>query len=429
MGKRRKSRILIILLTFVLCFGSYRGISRATDIDGARAEKSELEKKKDRMKEKIAELEKEKGNIITYIEKLDKQLNELADEIERLESEITDVQGQIEVTREELAAAKETESNQYVTMKKRIKYMYENGGDSYLEVLFSAKDISDLLNRAEYVAKISEYDSNLLERYKQTKEMVALKEKELTGKLADLESLNEQTAYEKETVEQLAEDKKDELARYEANISESQETVSEYDSEIERQEQLIEDLLEQERLRIEEEKRKEEERKRQEEERRKQEEEKKNQENGQEGNQDGQEPEEDPYQNVPTDFRWPLPVSGRITSYFGGRESPTAGASSYHKGVDIGVPTGTSVLAAAGGTVVTSSYQAAAGNYIMIYHGNSTYTVYMHCSKLLAKVGDEVKRGDVIAYSGSTGISTGPHLHFGVSINGTYVNPLDYVSN
>ena len=77
---------------------------------------------------------------------------------------------------------------------------------------------------------------------------------------------------------------------------------------------------------------------------------------------------------------------------------------------------------------MTATYSSSAGNYIMIYHGNSLYTVYMHCSKLSVKVGDTVKQGDVIGNVGSTGVSTGPHLHFGVTVNGNYVDPLNYVS-
>ena len=127
-------------------------------------------------------------------------------------------------------------------------------------------------------------------------------------------------------------------------------------------------------------------------------------------------------------LRWPLKITGRISSGFGRRHSPTAGASSYHKGIDIAVPSGTPIVAAESGTVVTAAYSSSAGNYVMISHGNRLYSVYMHCSKLAVTEGDSVKRGQVIAYAGSTGISTGSHLHFGVSKNGTYVNPLSYVS-
>ena len=127
-------------------------------------------------------------------------------------------------------------------------------------------------------------------------------------------------------------------------------------------------------------------------------------------------------------FIWPCPSSSRITSSFGDRESPTEGASSSHQGVDIGASTGSSILAAASGTVTISTYSYSAGNYIMINHGGGVSTVYMHCSELLVSAGQEVTQGQVIAKVGSTGYSTGPHLHFGIRVNGSYVNPINYVS-
>lgn len=127
-------------------------------------------------------------------------------------------------------------------------------------------------------------------------------------------------------------------------------------------------------------------------------------------------------------FIWPCPASSRITSNFGDRESPTEGASSSHQGVDIGASAGSSILAAASGTVTISTYSYSAGNYIMVNHGGGVSTVYMHCSELLVSAGQQVTQGQVIGKVGSTGYSTGPHLHFGIRVNGSYVNPINYVS-
>ena len=127
------------------------------------------------------------------------------------------------------------------------------------------------------------------------------------------------------------------------------------------------------------------------------------------------------------EYAWPLPVKGSISSRFGPRTAPTRGASTYHKGLDISVPAGTSVLAAKDGKVVIAQYSATAGNYIGISHGGGVYTYYMHNSRLLVKVGDKVKQGQVISKSGNTGVSTGPHLHFAVFAAGNYVNPEKYI--
>lgn len=127
-------------------------------------------------------------------------------------------------------------------------------------------------------------------------------------------------------------------------------------------------------------------------------------------------------------FIWPCPASSRITSYFGSREQPVKGASTNHQGIDIGVASGSAIKAAADGEVTIATYSPSAGNYVMISHGGSVSTVYMHCSQLLVSPGQKVKQGETIAKSGSTGYSTGPHLHFGIRSNGSYVNPLKYVS-
>lgn len=126
--------------------------------------------------------------------------------------------------------------------------------------------------------------------------------------------------------------------------------------------------------------------------------------------------------------RFIRPISGgKKTSSFGKRKAPTAGASTYHKGVDWAVPTGTSVMAASGGTVTKAGWTSGGGYTVYINHGNGTETRYKHLSKILVSVGQKVRQGQVIARSGSTGVSTGPHLHFEILINGSYVNPLNYV--
>lgn len=132
-------------------------------------------------------------------------------------------------------------------------------------------------------------------------------------------------------------------------------------------------------------------------------------------------------QNAGGKLTWPVPSSRLITSKFGPRNTGIAGASKNHGGIDIRAATGTPVVAAADGTVVISKYSSTAGNYIQIDHSKNMSTQYMHNSQLLVKKGDKVKRGQVIAKSGSTGIGSGPHVHFGVIYKGNKVNPVKYV--
>ena len=198
--------------------------------------------------------------------------------------------------------------------------------------------------------------------------------------------------------------KASELSEYKKIIGKSQSAIDEYNEQIEEKEKELENLLEKQRQEI----------ARKEEEKRKKSS-KPSVSKVPEGSQSG-------------NYCWPLTSSGRITSYFGYRNAPTEGASTYHKGIDIAVPTGTGVLSVQSGSVISATYSASAGNFVSVYHGNGVYSYYMHCSSLLVSAGDSVSKGQEIALSGSTGISTGPHLHFAMFMGGEYVNPLNYIS-
>ncbi|MBR3771123.1 MAG: peptidoglycan DD-metalloendopeptidase family protein [Clostridium sp.] len=416
--KKGSRKILIIAMVFVFAFSQ---TASATSIQEALDEKKVLESKKAEVENSIKDLEKEKENIIVYIEKLDQKLNKLNGEIQSLKENIEEANGNLDQIKADLENAEETAQNQYDTMKKRIKYMYENGSQDYVEVLLSANSISDFLNRVEYINKINEYDRNLLGKYEETKDLIAKKQVEQEDQIKKLKSMQEELTVEQEGVEKLSAKKTEQLRKKKLAIDSSKKEVSSYESAIAQQEELLEKLLE-------------EERKRQEEELRKKQEallqaQQQAQQNANNGSGNGG--STDSFGSIVATgnkFRWPLNISGTITSTFGYRTSPTAGASSNHKGIDIAVPQGTSVVAAANGTVTTASYQSAAGNYIMLSHGNGTYTVYMHLSSIKVSVGQTVSQGQVIGLSGNTGVSTGPHLHFGVNVNGSYVNPLNYVS-
>lgn len=331
-------------------------------------------------------------------------------ELSKLNDDIDAKEKQIDTTKQELSEAKETEKSQYESMKLRIKYMYEKGDSTYVDLLMEAGSLSELLSKAEYITKISSYDRQKLDEYAATKEKIAEKEKALEGEHAELLTLQDETEAKQASVEKLLAAKQTELQNYETKIASAEGQISEYAKAIEAQENQIKSI-EAEIKRKEEEARK------------KAEEEKKKAAAANEAAQT--------YKTVSLgdiSFTWPCPASGRITSGFGSRKSPTKGASSNHQGIDISAPTGTSIVAAAAGEVVIATYSSSAGNYVMISHGGGVYTVYMHASSLLVSQGQSVKKGQTIAKVGSTGYSTGSHLHFGVRVNGSYVNPTKYVS-
>lgn len=370
------------------------------DVKDAKNQAASIEEEKKKAEQTLAGLESLKADTAAYVKQLDASLEQTAQEISNIQSQIETKEGEIAVTKEELEAAKQTEEEQYEAMKLRIQYMYEKGDTNYIDMLLEAESFSDMLNKAEYINQISQYDRKQLDAYAATKNQIAEKEAVLEEEHAKLLDLEDQAEAKHASVETLLAGKQQELKNYENKIASAENQINEYEKDLAAQEAKIKQI--------------EAEIKRQEEEARKK-----------------AEASGETYKTASLGdikFIWPCPASGRITSGFGGRSSPTEGASTNHKGIDIGAPTGSNILAAASGTVTISTYSASAGNYVVISHGGGVSTVYMHCSSRLVSVGDKVSQGDVIAKVGSTGYSTGPHLHFEIRSGGSYVNPSKYVS-
>lgn len=370
------------------------------DVEDAKRKASSLEEEKKKVEAALKGLEGLKQDAAAYVRELDGQLAVLNQELEELADKIVLKEADIETAKQELEAAKAVEADQYEAMKLRIKYMYESGKTNYLDMLLQSKDLVQLMNRAEYIQQIAEYDRKKLYEYEDTRRQVAAHEQQLNQEHEELLFLQEQTEAKQQSVETLLAQKNQELKNFESQIHVAEGQISAYEKDIQAQENKVRQL--------------EAEIKRKEEEARK-----------------AAEAAGKKYNTVSLGnikFIWPCPASSRITSGFGSRTSPTAGASSNHQGIDIGAASGSGVLAAASGTVVIATYSYSAGNYIMINHGGGVYTVYMHCSQLLASEGQDVIQGQTIAKVGSTGYSTGPHLHFGIRANGQYVNPSNYVS-
>ena len=355
----------------------------------AQDEKAQLEKALKEAQSTIEDLRDSKGDIESKVTELNQQLLDISARITDLENQLTAKSEDIQETKDELAGAKEREAQQYADMTVRIQFMYENGQTSYLEALLSSRNISEFLNSADYIAQIQSYDRQKLTEYQDTVESIVNLEAQLEQEYTDLEALKSTVESNKATVAAMMRQKESELADISGDIEDAQSDADYYAAEIQAQEELIAAIKRAEAEKA------------------------------------AAGVEEHPYTGGA--FRWPCPSSTRVTSDYGTRVSPMSGASSNHKGIDIGASSGADIIAAADGTVTAASYSSAAGNYVMIDHGGGLYTVYMHASSLLVSPGQTVSAGDVIAKVGSTGISTGSHLHFGVSLNGSYVSPWSYL--
>ena len=386
-----------VLLLLCLSFPAY---GTKKELEAEKEKTSVIEEEKKKVEDTLKNLEGQKADTESYVRQLDQEMAAISSQLEELSGQIADKESEIAVTQEELSAAQEAEVQQYDAMKLRIKYMYEKGDTTFIDLILESKSISQLLNRAEYISQISQYDRQMLDEYAATRQTIADNEAKLESERADLLALQESTQAKHNSVEELLAAKEEQLKSYETQIASAQSQINAYEQDLAAQESKIRQI-EEEMQKAEEEARK-------------------------KAESSGTSYTVKSLGN--TKCIWPCPSSSRITSAFGGRESPTEGASSNHQGIDIGASTGSDIVAAADGVVTIATYSASAGNYVMLSHGGGVSTVYMHCSSLNVSEGQSVTQGQVIAKVGSTGYSTGPHLHFGIRSGGSYVNPSNYVS-
>ena len=345
------------------------------------------------VKSLLASLETSKNNLENYIQELDADLNDINEKIDNLNKLISDKEFEIATTEKELEEAKSVADTQYEAMKRRIKFVYERGEASTAEMLLSSKSFVDFLNKAEFINRISAYDKRMLDSFILAKDLVAAKEAELIEQKESLEDAKAAVQNEQEALESLMADKEQEITVFEGDISNKEAAIAEYEAMIAEQDQIIKDL---EAAILEEKKRL-------------------LAENKKAIVYDGGQ------------FKWPAPSYTRISDDYGYRIHPILGTQQFHNGVDMAAPNGSPILAAYDGEVIAASYSPTMGNYIMIDHGDGLITIYMHASSVSVSSGTMVARGEQIGCVGSTGRSTGPHLHFSVRENGSYVSPWNYL--
>lgn len=420
--KNRLKIITAIMLTLIFCMQSVCNVqaTEESNLSEAQQEKKTLENDLQKAKELIDSLKGSKEDIQSEVEKLDKQLNEISGKVKELESQLSKKRQEIADTESALNKAKEQEKKQYRNMKKRIQFMYENGQTSYVEMLLSADSFTDFLNAVEYITQISQYDRKMLKEYQNMQVTIADTQKTLETDYASLQSLQAKVQEEKQAVAALESAKKGELNDVADDLTDAQTVAKAYEAEIQAQNEVIAQIQAAQ--------------KRAAEQQAAQQQAQAAEEN--QGATDAAGENQNTAQNTTPSgngqstgsMMWPCPSSKRVTSDYGPRTTPTNGASSNHKGIDIGAAYGADIVAADGGTVLVATYSSSGGNYVIIDHGGGLCTVYMHASSLTVSAGQTVSKGQVIAKVGSTGISTGNHLHFGVTLNGVYVSPWGYVS-
>lgn len=361
------------------------------EIESARELKKELQSNLTDVKKIKEELEAAKNDLAEYVAQLDGQLATIQSKIADLKGKIEEKEDEIVQTQGELESAIEDQNNQYEAMKKRIKFMYEKGDNLYMELIFSSTSFSDMLNKADYIEMLSAYDRKMLDQYVATRELIELYKQQLEEEMAYLEEAKTGVESEEASLNSLIDEKKDRIEQVGNDIDAKEAAIAEYEADIKEQNEtiaILEKVVAEEKARL---------------------------------------AEESRLKYDGGMFKWPAPSYTAISSEYGNRMHPTLGVERFHNGLDMAAPGGSPILAAYDGNVVAADYSSSMGNYIMIDHGDGLYTIYMHASALYVSKGNFVVKGQNIAAVGSTGRSTGNHLHFSVRLNGNYVNPWNYL--
>ena len=405
--------ILAGLLAIALCVSLMPVQAQAASSSEIRQQIKEMKKEAEEAKKELEEIRSQYRDNMNEMEDLVAQKNLIDQEISILNDQVRNINTQIAAyalliadKQDELDAAQARLVELSQKNKERIQAMEEEGNLSYWEVLFKANSFADLLDRLNMIQEIAASDKRRMEELSDAAQRVATAQEELANEKDELEltrleldqaqvALNEKRAEADELLLQLIAKGEE----FEALIDESEELQADLMAEIAQAEKDLKAAEYREWLAT------------------------YVPPTTRPGNDTTPSPE------VPSSSGWVCPVPYyTLTSPFGMRIHPISGKWKMHNGVDMAAAQGTPIYAAKSGKVTTASYQAGgAGYYVSINHGDGFSSIYMHMTHFIVSPGQYVTAGQVIGYVGSTGGSTGPHLHFGISYNGTYVNPMDYV--
>ena len=394
-----KRKIVAIFLVSILLVVSTT-YSFAVTSSELRQQQKDLENQQKETKADLGEVKIELSNTLKNIQNLDAAIADKQDEINGLNNEIKELQNDIAAKEKDIDKKQEELEETDELLQERLVAMYQAGETSYLDVLFSSEGLTDFISKYYYLTQIAKCDTELMEKIDREKTDIENEKKQI-------EKNKEKIENNKRDVQSKQNELKTQKASRETEAAKLNREEKELQAEMDKVNKQLEEM-EKEILRVAAEEAKK--------------------------NQGG-------FKYTGGKLEWPCPSYSRISSYFGSRGSPLAGGSSYHKGIDIAASNGNSIIAAEAGQVIkvvnscshnygkkrSCGCGGGYGNYVMINHGGGLVTIYGHCSSINVSNGQRVARGQKIASVGSTGASTGFHLHFGTALNGTYVNPMQYL--
>jgi len=403
-----KTKRTISVISFALIFamvltmlGGALAVTQA-EIDQLKQQQQDINNQKKALQGTIGDLKGKMEEAMNLKVALDEQNELTRQEIELINEQIDLYEGLVEQKGIELEEAIADETRQKEELRVRMRKMEESGNVSYISILFNATSFMDLLSRLDSIDMILKRDKDVEEAYIAAREHVEEVKAEYEATLADCEATKVELENKKAQLEQ-------EIAEAEQVIKDLEEDIKAYEKQLDAFDAKAASLgntINQKVAELEEQQRK----------------------AAEEAAAQGQ-----PAPTVTTGtgtYIWPLPggTSGNPpTSAYGWRDHPILGVKRFHYGEDLKATSGTSIMAADSGTVALATYDASGyGNYVVINHGGGRTTLYGHMSSIAVTVGQSVNQGDVIGYVGSTGLSTGPHLHWETRVNGSTVDPKSY---
>lgn len=392
--KKRHFRLFrtAVTLVFALCLlaadlAPALAVTQA-DIDALKKDAASLDSKKKELESQLDALADDKAEVLQRRKLLDQQVANTSAQIQNLESQISEYSALITQSEEELAETERQEAEQYELFCKRVRAMEEQGTVDYWSVLFRANSFGDLLSRLDAVNEIMEYDQRVIAQLKALQAEIEEKKASLEASKSQTESAKGELVAKKKELDAQRQQAIALIQEIQSNENQYESALSALDAEEERIQanivKLSRELAAQ------------------------------------------QAAQGKPTQSSSGGYIWPVD-SRYITSTVGGRTSPGGVGSTNHKGTDIGRVGYTSpIYASKAGTVIVSQYSSSYGNYVVVSHGSGNTTLYAHMSSRKVEVGQYVNQGAVLGITGSTGNSTGPHLHFEITENGVRINPLSH---
>ena len=355
------------------------------EIDAMREQADDLREQQEAIQNQLDALAQDQASAMERKTLLEQQINATQAEIDNITAQIAQYDQLIAQKQEELSQAQAEEEAQYDLFCERVRYMEEQGEVSYWSILFSSKDFADLLDNAMMVEEIMDYDNAIMEQLIALREQIEADKAELEtarqeqeAAKAEQETARANLRAQEDEVESLIAQLADQEEDLEAERAQFEAAANAADAEIAAAERELAAAI------------------------------------------SGVVSE--------SDFLWPLPGYYSLSSLFAGRIHPITGKPQHHTGIDIPAPANTEILAAKSGVVTTSTYNNSYGNYVVISHNDGTSTLYAHMTRRGCSKGDTVSQGQVIGYVGTTGSSTGNHLHLEVRVNGERKDPTQYFS-